>query len=270
MDSTQGSSAAEDVDRGALLDLARRTAEEAGSLVRTLRRGSVAVASTKTSRTDVVTGSDTAAEALVRDRLGRARPDDGLLAEEGSRAATRSGLTWVVDPIDGTVNYLYGIPWYAVSIAVADPEGTLLGVVHNPETGHTWTAVRGEGAYLGDQRLSVGPPPRLQEALVATGFGYASGRRAEQAAVLQPLLPDVRDIRRLGAASLDLCAVASGWVDAYFERGLQPWDLAAGRVVAQEAGAEVRVEAGKHADLVVAASEPLATELLSRVAASLG
>jgi myo-inositol-1(or 4)-monophosphatase len=150
----------------------------------------------------------------------------------------------VVDPVDGTVNYLYGLPVYAVSVAARAPlpgggEGVVAGCVHNPVSGETFTAARGEGAWLAGRRLTVGPPPPLELALVGTGFGYAAARRAHQAGVLARLLPRVRDVRRAGAASLDLCSVAAGRLDAHYERGLQPWDLAAGGLVAAEAGALV-------------------------------
>lgn len=256
---------ADEYDLGALLDLAQGIAVEAGTLVATLRRGHVGVASTKSSSHDIVTASDTRAEALVRERLDQARPDDGLLAEEGSRRPSDSGLTWVVDPIDGTVNYYYDIPWYAVSIGLTDAGGPLLGVVHNPATGETWTATRGGGAYLDGRRLASRTPVDLSQALVATGFGYSADRRAEQATVLSRLLPHVRDVRRMGAAALDLCSVATGRVDAYYERGLQPWDAAAGRVVASEAGVTVQPGLGPAADLLVAAPPPLYDALLAAV-----
>jgi myo-inositol-1(or 4)-monophosphatase len=244
-----------------MLALAVDVAQEAGRLVRE-RRDAVdrmAVTATKSTPTDVVTESDTASEALIRDRLLTARPDDGLLGEEGASVPGRSGVTWVVDPIDGTVNYLYGLPQYAVSIAAQVDGSTVVGVVHNPSSGQTWTAIRGHGAALDGRAIAESGCDRLDRALVATGFGYAARRRARQAEVLQHVLPKVRDIRRLGAASLDLCAVAIGVVDAFYERGLAPWDLAAGGLVAQEAGAVVAGLRGRAAgpELVIAAGPAL-------------
>ncbi|HEU4542399.1 MAG TPA: inositol monophosphatase family protein [Jiangellaceae bacterium] len=248
-------------DPTTLLMLAVETAREAGELIRG-RRDAVnrmAISATKTTPTDVVTESDTAAEALIRERLLAARPEDAILGEEGGSSHGGSGVRWLVDPIDGTVNYLYGIPQYAVSIAAQRAGDTVAGVVHNPVSGETWTATRGGGAYLDGRRIRESGCDRLELALVATGFGYDAGRRARQAAILQQILPSVRDIRRAGAASLDLCAVAMGRVDGYYERGLGPWDLAAGALVAEEAGAVVGGLAGAVAgpELVIAAGPAL-------------
>jgi len=249
-------------DLDALLALATDTAREAGELVRN-RRDAVTrmrVTATKSTPTDIVTESDTAAEALIRDRLLSARPDDAVLGEEGGASAGESGIRWVVDPIDGTVNYLYGIPQYAVSIAAQQQDGDIVvGVVHNPVSRETWTAIRGGGAYLDGDRVHEAGCTELDLALVATGFGYDAARRQRQAAILAGILPSIRDIRRAGAASLDLCAVATGQVDAYYERGLAPWDLAAGGLIAEEAGAVVAGLRGAPAgsDLVIAAGPAL-------------
>lgn len=244
-----------------LLHLAVETAHEAGDLIRDRRDAVVrmAVSATKTTPTDVVTESDTAAEKLIRERLLSARPEDAILGEEGGSSDGGSGVRWLVDPIDGTVNYLYGIPQYAVSIAAQHDGDMVAGVVHNPVSGETWTATRGVGAYLNGQPIRESGCDRLDLALVATGFGYDAGRRARQAAILQQILPSVRDIRRAGAASLDLCAVAMGRVDGYYERGLGPWDLAAGALIAEESGAVVGGLAGAEAgpDLVIAAGPAL-------------
>ncbi|GAB2679729.1 inositol monophosphatase family protein [Thalassiella azotivora] len=254
---------------GELVGLAERVARDAGRLVRDERPADLGVTGTKSSPTDVVTAMDTAAEdLLVRDLLG-ARPDDGLLGEEGGLRPGTSGLTWVVDPIDGTVNYLYGIPAYAVSVAVVSGEPTpaawtvLASCVHNPASGETWTATLGGGALLDGHRLTGPAEVPLERALVGTGFGYREDRRRSQARVLAALLPRVRDVRRAGAASLDLCAVATGRLDAYYERGLQPWDLAGGQLVASEAGARVSGLSGLAAGeaMVVAAAPRLAAEL---------
>ncbi|MDQ4086084.1 MAG: inositol monophosphatase [Actinomycetota bacterium] len=243
-----------------LLALAVDTAREAGALVARLRAATpVEVSATKSSPTDVVTASDTAAERLIRERIGADRPDDGFLGEEGGGRTGVSRVRWVVDPIDGTVNYLYGIPAYAVSIAAEVDGEVALGVVHNPVSRETWTALRGQGAWLNDRRVQAGARTDPAQALVATGFSYDVQTRAEQGRQMARLLPRVRDIRRIGAASLDLCAVATGRVDAYVEQGLQPWDLAAGGLVAREAGARVGGlgDAGAGEDLVVAANPGL-------------
>lgn len=208
--------------------------------------------------------ADRHAEAAIEEVLLGERPEDGLLAEEGAHSEAVSGRRWVVDPLDGTTNYLYGIPAWAVSIALEDGEGTALGVVLDPVRGETFSAVRGEGAWLGEVELRIEPGERLDTALVSTGFGYDSERRAEQARLLTTVLPRVRDIRRAGAAALDLCSVAAGRVDAYYERGLQPWDWAAGSLIAAEAGATVRRLGGEPPGLVAAPSA-LIDELVALV-----
>jgi len=248
-----------------LLELATAVAHAAGRLVRERREVvlRMPVSATKTTPTDVVTESDTAAEELIRERLLAARPGDGLVGEEGASVSGGSGVDWVVDPIDGTVNYLYGIPQYAVSIAAAVEGRVVAGVVHNPAGAETWTATRGGGAALNGRPVRESGCDRLDRALVATGFGYDPRRRARQADLLRNVVPYVRDIRRAGAASLDLCAVATGRVDAYYERGLKAWDLAAGGLIAEEAGAVVAGLRGAAAgeDLVIAAGPALFTEL---------
>ncbi|SDU74334.1 inositol monophosphatase family protein [Jiangella alkaliphila] len=252
-------------DPADLLTLAEKTAREAGDLVRDRREAveRMAVAGTKSTPTDVVTESDTAAEALIRSRLFAARPDDGFVGEEDGVVLGSTGVDWVVDPIDGTVNYLYGIPQYAVSIAAQVDGVVRAGVVHNPASGETWTAVLGGGALLDGRPVRVSACTSLSLALVGTGFGYDAARRSRQAAVLLEIVPIVRDIRRAGAAALDLCAVASGRLDAYYERGLNPWDLAAGGLIAAEAGAVVGGLHGAPAgnDLAMAATPGVAAEL---------
>jgi myo-inositol-1(or 4)-monophosphatase len=197
---------------------------------------------TKSSKTDVVTAADLAVEELVRARLAELRPAEPVFGEEtGGAAAAPGEVCWVVDPIDGTVNYLYGYPWYAVSLAAQVDGVSVAAAVVEPETGREWTAVRGAGAWRDGVPLRVSDATRLDVSLVATGFGYQADRRERQAAGVARLLPRVRDIRRGGAASLDLCAVAAGWVDGYFEHGLSRWDWAGGALVAEEAGAVVRL-----------------------------
>jgi myo-inositol-1(or 4)-monophosphatase len=238
-----------------LLELASDLAQRAGVLALEMRTG-VETLATKSSPTDVVTEADQAVERLLTRGIRSARPDDGLLGEEGADDAGTTGLRWVVDPIDGTVNYLYGIAQWAVSIGIEDAEGTLVGVVFDPSKNELWQAVRGKGAILDGRSLRCSRATSLAQSLVATGFGYDERRRAAQAKILPGLLPKVRDIRRLGAGALDLCGVAAGRVDAYYEQGLSPWDLSAGRLIATEAGARVEGLHGRPAshDLVVAAA----------------
>jgi myo-inositol-1(or 4)-monophosphatase len=226
-----------DPDPDELLDLARSTAEAAGRLLldgSARRRTDVG---TKTSPTDMVTEMDRASEALVVERLLRARPDDGVLGEEGTARPGTSGVRWVVDPLDGTTNYLYGFPAWAVSVAAEVGGEVVAAVVADPSHGEVFAATLGGGATCNGRPLATGPGPALGTALVGTGFSYESARRERQAAVLHQVLPRVRDVRRAGAAALDLCWVAAGRLDAFYERGLQPWDLAAGALVATEAGA---------------------------------
>jgi myo-inositol-1(or 4)-monophosphatase len=220
-----------------LAALATTLARQAGEAVNELRDDAVAGATTKSSPTDPVTEADRAAERIVVDGILAARPDDGIIGEEGTERTGTSGLDWSIDPIDGTTNYVYGIPAYAVSVAVGDASGTLCGTVYNPVTDELFEAVAGRGATLNGEPIEVAAPATLDAALVATGFGYLAERRRSQAAVVAGLLPEIRDIRRFGSAALDLCAVACGRVDAYYEVGLNVWDFAAGALVAVEAGA---------------------------------
>jgi myo-inositol-1(or 4)-monophosphatase len=259
------------VDPGALLVIAREAAAVAARLVVDDRpRGPLEVTATKSSATDIVTVMDQRSERAIVEHISAARPDDGFLGEEGAAREGTTGVTWVIDPIDGTVNYLYEIPAYAVSVAASVAGRVVAGAVVNPASGETWTAARGEGAWLDGRPIRVNTAPEPAMALVATGFGYEPARRARQADILRAVLPRVRDVRRFGAASLDLCALACGRVDAYYEQGLKPWDLAAGGLVAEEAGAVVGGLHGRPAGeaLVVAAPpglyEPL-SELLSEL-----
>jgi len=197
----------------------------------------------KSSPTDVVTQMDTASEQAIVAHLMAARPDDAVLGEEAGERPGTSGMRWVIDPLDGTVNYLYGLPLWAVSVAVEGPSGALAGAVAVPALGQLFSAAQGGGAWLTAdgrlRRLAVRECDNPASALVATGFGYLPQRRKEQAESLAQVLDQVRDIRRCGAAALDLCWLAAGQYDAYFERGLQPWDSAAGTLIAREAGAVV-------------------------------
>jgi len=221
-----------------LLDLALEAARKGGELAARGQRG-ISVLDTKSSPTDVVTEMDRATEKLIRDVLLGARPDDAILGEEGGAARGSTGVRWLVDPIDGTVNYLYGRAEWAVSVAAEVDGETVVGVVEIPVRGLTYSAVRGQGARRNGEPISAAAPVELGMALVATGFGYEARRRRKQAQVLSTVLPRVRDIRRVGSAAIDLCAVAEGSVNAYYERGAYPWDWGAGALIATEAGARV-------------------------------
>lgn len=226
-------------DLHGLLALAERLAGEAAALSLTRLREPRADVRTKSSSTDMVSEVDVACERLIVDGIHAARPGDGILSEEGANAATTSGVRWVIDPIDGTTNYLYGHPGYAVSIAVEIDGEVAVGVVHDPIHAECFSAVRGLGATRNGEAIAVSGEDRLASTLVATGFGYDPARRVEQAEVLRRLIGSIRDIRRMGAAAVDLCSVACARVDAYYEEGLNHWDLAAGALIAAEAGAIV-------------------------------
>ncbi len=206
----------------------------------------------KSSATDLVSDADRAAERAITELLGAERPDDGVLAEEGAHADASSGRRWLVDPLDGTTNFLYGFPIWCVSVALEDEGGGLVGVVHDPNRDETFRAARGEGCECNGEPISVRDHDRLETALVATGFGYAAEQRERQSRALTEILPHVRDIRRPGAAALDLAWIAAGRVDGYFERGLKPWDWGAGRLLVTEAGGEIRSLPGEPAGLVAA------------------
>jgi len=252
----------DDVTVADLRDLAERLAREAGALVRSGRPDQVEVAATKSTATDVVTRMDADSEALLRREIAAARPDDAILGEEEGSSSGTSGITWVIDPVDGTVNYLYGVASYAVSVAAVvgppDPrEWTVLaGAVHSVVDDRTWTAGLGAGATLDGRPVHVNAETDLGQCLVGTGFGYDADRRRAQARVLVDVLPQVRDIRRLGSAAIDLCLVATGALDLYYERGLNPWDMAAGALVAQEAGARVTGLRGRPADREMVVAGP--------------
>jgi len=242
------------VDLDALLLLAVQVATETATMLVDERPTHLGFA-TKSTPTDVVTVMDTKAERLLLDRIAASRPDDGFLGEEGAARAGTSGVRWVLDPIDGTVNYLYALPGWSVSVAAEVDGQVMVGVIAVPTYGEVFAAVRGGGATRNQVPIAVSSPVSLAQALVGTGFGYDAARRARQGQIVAELLPEVRDIRRVGAASVDLCSVACGRLDGYFERGLAPWDLAAGGLIASEAGARVEGLNGavpSH-DLVIAA-----------------
>ena len=272
--STSSSSASAAPSPAELLELARSIAIDAAELVARRRAEGVTVAATKSSLEDVVTFADRESEDFIRARLAEARPEDGFLGEESEATPGSSGITWVVDPIDGTVNYLYDIPAYAVSIAAVtgstDPaEWTALaGVVVNPVLGEVFSASAGGGAFLDSpraahRRLAVNEDVALAQALVGTGFSYSAEVRVKQGQVVTGLVGKVRDIRRAGSAALDLCSVALGRLDAYAERGLNPWDHAAGALICREAGARVGGfgDAKESGVMTLAAAPALAAEL---------
>jgi myo-inositol-1(or 4)-monophosphatase len=265
-------------DPDALLKIAVEAAGEAGRLLASWRGDErPEVIDTKSSPTDVVTEMDRRSEALITERIRAVRPGDTVLGEEGGQtlggpdASAGPGganrVRWVVDPLDGTVNYLYGLPDWAVSIAAEVDGSVLAGVVEVPRFGETFTAVAGQGAWLHRGgtaiRLRCAAGTALGQALVATGFGYDSGRRRVQGEVVGALLPYVRDIRRGGSAAVDLCSVAAGRMDGFYERGLNYWDYAAGGLIAREAGAVVGGLAGRpeSTSMTVAANPDLYQQL---------
>lgn len=280
---TGGPVAPRDLDLAALERIAVDVACSAGALIVEGRPDRLDVEATKSSHTDIVTVMDQRAQDHLLDRLAEVAPDDGVFGEEeGARLGT-SGITWVVDPIDGTVNYLYEIGAYAVSVAavVGDPSRPgawrpVAGAVVNPVTGEVYSAARGRGST---RRVGAGAPERLvaparaddlSVALVATGFAYAAPTRAWQGELVARLLPRVRDVRRIGSAALDLCRLADGQVDAYYETGLQPWDLAAGWLVATEAGVVVGGPGGQPRDDADPPTTALTWGANARIAAAFG
>jgi myo-inositol-1(or 4)-monophosphatase len=267
-----------DDEPGELRGTAETIAAEAAAHLRERPAPAAAAVSTKSSPTDVVTASDTAVETLVRERLAVLRPRDPVVGEEQGGTAGSAGTAWVVDPIDGTVNYLYGFPWYAVSVAAVRDGVSIAGAVAEPVSGRLWSAARGAGATCDGRPLRVSGTTDVALSLLGTGFAYGVERRARQARFVADLLPRVRDVRRAGSAALDLCAVAAGWLDAYVEHGTNWWDWAAAALIAEEAGAVMRLpctgpgaargaagDDGLGADLVLAAAPGIAAELTALV-----
>jgi myo-inositol-1(or 4)-monophosphatase len=250
------------VDSGLLLDLAVRAARRGGAEL-LHRYGHVEGLATKSSATDPVSDADRASERLITELIFRERPDDGFLGEEGAFRAGSSGVRWLIDPLDGTVNYLYQLDNFSVSVAALDADGPLVGAVLDPTRDRLYTAVRGAGAYQDGVRLRVNDPVPLERALLATGFGYTAERREAQGALIATLLPRVQNIRRLGSAALDLCLLAAGRVDAYLEEGVQAWDTAAGGLIAAEAGAQVSVVTPSGADSGMLAAGPALHRVLA-------
>jgi myo-inositol-1(or 4)-monophosphatase len=248
------------------LELAERAARAAGAILMERFGGPARGLGHKTSDTDLVSDADREAEAAIRELLEAERPGDGLIAEEGSRHEAESGRRWVVDPLDGTVNFLYGIPHWAVSVALEDGEGSAVGVVLDPVRDECFRAARGGGCELNGHPVHLRERQELERAMIATGFSYREDRRAAQAEVAARLLPRVRDIRRAGAAALDLAWLAAGRLDGYYERGLSPWDWAAGRLLVTEAGGAVEEMPGGRPMGLVAANPELLPQLAGLVA----
>ena len=227
-----------------LLAVAKEVALLAADRVEEGSRRTVVVAGTKSSPVDVVTEVDRASERLIYDRLMALRPGDGFLGEEGARSTSETGVSWLVDPIDGTVNFVYGIPQYSVSIAALVDDRPVAGVVVDVARGEVFEATLGGGSWCDGRRLAVRPPAPMGQRLVVTGFNYVADIRNRQADAVARMLREVRDIRRLGSAALDLCAIGAGRADGYVEEGLHPWDGAAGGLVATEAGATMQSRPG--------------------------
>ena len=244
-----------------LLELAIRIGKATGEML--MDRPAELEVNTKSTAIDVVTQMDIRAEAFIVSELMAARPDDGIVGEEGADRPSKSGITWVIDPIDGTVDYLYNLPGWNVSIAAKDSEGSLVGVVTAPSINSTWWAVRGGGAFHNGRPIKCNEPIEFNRALVGTGFQYDIAHRDAQIEHVSKMLPLIRDIRRNGAAAVDLCHVAMGALDAYYEHGLKEWDWAAAGLVATEAGARFGLYGQAPYMMTLAAGPSLYVELES-------
>jgi fructose-1,6-bisphosphatase/inositol monophosphatase family enzyme len=237
--------------------IAEQLARAAGDMALAGRKSGIVTATTKSSPTDMVTQYDKASEDMITAGLRELRPDDGIVGEEGASREGTSGITWHIDPIDGTSNFYFDIPMWAVSIGAVDDNGPIAGAVYAPALGDMFTAARGEGATLNGNRISVRENNLLSDALVCTGFSYHVSQREAHARRVATMVGQIRDIRRFGAAAIDLCFVACGRLDAYFEEHLNSWDLIAGQVIATEAGALVTNYSGDTATpQEVLASQP--------------
>ncbi len=248
-----------------LLELALHIAQQAGELL--VNRPASWDLTFKSTAIDIATQMDIASEKLIVSAILAARPDDGIIGEEGAERSSQSGYTWVIDPVDGTVNYFYGLPGWNISIAVKDAHGVLVGVVHAPTIASTWHATRGGGAFLNGVSIACNEPIELNRALIATGFAYDVTDRINQLDLINQLVPRIRDIRRMGAAAVDLCYVATGMADGYLETGLKEWDLAAGGLIATEAGASVSTHSWRGMDLTVASGKHLHGQLIREIPA---
>ena len=222
-----------------LLDLAQRAARAAGRVLVELARGPAEGVDAKSTPTDLVSDADRASEELLVDLIAKERPGDGVLSEEGSDAQSSSGVVWVIDPLDGTVNYLFGIPWWCVSIAADDDHGTVVGVIYDPVRDELFDAARGTGARRNGAAIRVSDQSDLSQALIGTGFAYDARARERQAEVVARVLPRARDIRRAGSAAMDLASLGCGRLDGFYEAPMEPWDKAAGMLIVQEAGGTV-------------------------------
>ena len=218
------------------LGIAKQLARAAGDMALAGRKVGLHNVQTKSTGTDMVTEFDRASEAMIFEGLRTLRPLDSVVGEEGAAHSGETDITWYIDPIDGTTNFLYALPNWAVSIGAADNTGPLAGVVYIPALDEMFTATRGGGAFLNDQPIRCNDIDEISQALVCTGFSYSADARTIQAQRVSRMIHDIRDIRRFGAASIDLCFVACGRLDAYFEENLFPWDIAAGELIAREAG----------------------------------
>lgn len=246
-----------------LLRLALTVAESAGDLL--VDRPASWDLTAKSTAIDIATQMDHASEKLIVESILAARPDDGIIGEEGTSRASKSGITWVIDPVDGTVNYFYGLPGWAISIAAKDENSTLVGVVHSPTVSSTWHASKGGGAFLNDVKIACNDPVELNRALLSTGFAYDVNDRVKQLKIINALLPQIRDLRRIGSAAADICHVATGLVDGYFETGLHEWDLAAAELIAREAGAVVITYPWHGLNLTLAAGPHLYEKLQAAI-----
>jgi myo-inositol-1(or 4)-monophosphatase len=251
-----------------LRELACDIARETGTLLLHHNERGLRGLDTKSTLTDMVSDADREAETLIEQRLRASRPDDGLLGEEGAGRAGTNGLRWIVDPLDGTTNFVFGYPQWAVSIAVEDAEGPIAGCVYDPSRGEMFAAARGEGATLNGVSIHVRGTGDLGQALVATGFGYDAAQREAQAEQLRGVIGKVRDVRRGGAAAIDIAWVACGRLDGYYETGLNAWDWSAGSLLVEEAGGRWQLGPGPigGADQAVAACPGVFEELRALVA----
>ena len=252
-----------------LLEIAIQIANSAGKLL--LDRPTNFQMQEKSSALDFATQKDHESEALIVSSIKTLRPGDGIIGEEGSNLKSTTGYTWIIDPIDGTVNYLYGLPGWCISIAVQDEFGTIVGVVHAPSINQTWSARRGEGAFCNGKEIRCNEPVQLNLALVGTGFAYDISARTSQGEFFNTLISKIRDIRRMGACAVDICQVASGSLDAHFEAGVNLWDFAAASLIATESGAKFLAVSGvpdgeKHFVLVAGPSlyEELGREIIAQ------
>jgi len=253
-----------------LLVVAEDLARAAGDMALRGRKSGDVAATTKSSPTDMVTQYDKASEELITSGLASRRPHDGIIGEEGASVSGSSGITWHIDPIDGTSNFYFDIPMWAVSIGAVDENGPLVGVVYAPALGEMYTAIRGDGSFLNGSPIHVRNNSELSDALVCTGFSYRVHERTQHAQRVAQMVTHIRDIRRFGAAAIDLCFVACGRYDAYFEEHLHSWDLVAGQVIATEAGAIVTNYAGESVTpaQVLAAQPGIQQQLIQLIAQS--